>query len=73
MTNCMMYSMLKRIIQNTGICYIETTKALAIEIRGCTNSYLHIFKVRRSLSMGAGEVKSTGFFMLPVHRSIDSS
>lgn len=72
MTNCMMCSMLKLISQNTGFCYIETCKALKIEILGCTNSYLHAFKAHRSLSVGAGELKSTSFFMLRGYRSIDS-
>lgn len=72
MTNYIMYSMLKPISQNTDFCYIETCKALAIEIPGCINSYLHAFEVHRSLSIGAGEGKSTSFFMLHGHRSTDS-
>lgn len=72
MTNCMLYSILKPMSQNTGFCYLETCKASAIETPGYTNANLHAFKVHRSLSMGAGEIKSTFFFMLHGHRSIDS-
>lgn len=34
MTNCIM---LRPLSQNSGFCYIETCKALATEIPGCTN------------------------------------